>query len=81
MTPKRKNAVRFNIPIVKSDVPYKGTDKPVLLVCLKVTQRSGGPLLALFIILKFIIFWSFSKTLGIRKTYEVIEVDLKCFGH
>ena len=44
------------------------------------TQRVEGPLLAFFIILKSIS-WSFSNTLGIKDTYEVIEVDLKCFGH
>ena len=36
MIPKRKNAVRLNIPIVKSDVPYRGTNKPVLLVSQKI---------------------------------------------
>ena len=44
-----------------------------------VTQMSEGPLYLFFILLEFRIFWSFSKTLGIKK-YEVIEVDLKRFG-
>ena len=26
-------------------------------------------------------FYSFSKTLGIKNTYKVTKVDLKCFGH
>jgi len=39
------------------------------------SQSSEGPLIAFFIILKL------SKTLGIKSTYEMIEVDLKCFGH
>ena len=47
----------------------------------KLPLRLEDPLLAFFIILKLSIFWSFSKTLGIKNTYEVIEVDLKRLRH
>jgi hypothetical protein len=33
----------------------------------QIAQRSEGPLKSFFILLKFSIFWSFSKTLGIKK--------------
>ena len=35
--------------------------------CVRLAQRSEGPLSSFFILLKFSIFWSFSKTLGIKK--------------